>query len=406
MSDTISVLVVGQTPPPYGGACLMIERLLKNPPQGMRLVHVPMAFSSDMKHVGRFKWWKMMHLIAVIARIVYHRLRDRPRILYYPPAGPDRVPMFRDIAILLTTRWLFSKTVFHFHASGLAELYDQLPAWQRWLFRHAYFGADGAIRLSELNPEDGKRLQAKREYVIPNGIEDPCPDGIERSTPTTHDKPLRLLFVGVLCESKGMLDLIEACGLLASRGFPFQLEFMGQWQSDEFAERAQRRLDELKLGQHTRFLGVLTGAKKFDVFRGADVLCFPTFFNCESFGLVLLEAMACGVPVVATRWRGIPSIVDDGKTGFLVEPRCPDALADALYKLGCDPDLRARMGAAGRDRFLRHYTLPLHIERMRDMFLDVADSPRATALYTPARSRNRLEPLPETANTLQHSRSR
>jgi glycosyltransferase involved in cell wall biosynthesis len=51
------------------------------------------------------------------------------------------------------------------------------------------------------------------------------------------------------------------------------------------------------------------------------VFCFPSFFNSEAFPVVLLEALACGLPIVSTRWRGIPSIVDDGECGLLVEPR-------------------------------------------------------------------------------------
>ena len=223
------ILIVGQTPPPRGGQAVMIERLVESRLAGVELIHVRMAFSSEMSEIGRVRFAKILHLFALVARIFYHRFANGVRTLYYPPAGPDRVPMIRDLVILLSTRWLFDKTILHFHAGGVSELYDRLPAWQQWLFRKAYFGADAAIRLSELTPDDARRLEAQREFVIPNGIDDPSPglDVWQAEPASGPDAPLRLLYVGVVRESKGVLVLIEACGKLAEHGTPFQLEDHG-----------------------------------------------------------------------------------------------------------------------------------------------------------------------------------
>ncbi|MEX2112394.1 MAG: glycosyltransferase [Pirellulales bacterium] len=370
----LKVLVVGQTPPPYHGQAIMIEGLVQSKLAGVQIIHARMGFSSHVNEVGRVRLWKFMHLAALVWRIIYHRFVAGVRILYYLPAGPDRLPMYRDFIILLSTRWLFDKTVFHYHTGGISELYDRLPRWQQWLFRRAYFGADAAIRNSELNPEDGRRFKAKREYVIPNGIHDPCPEFVVSTLESAANlgDPLRILFVGALRESKGVLVLIEACKKLATRGVPFQLEVMGQWHSDEFAIRVRQRIEELNLSQQVRFLGMLTGGDKLAAYRRASVFCFPTFFRCETFGLVLLEAMAHGVPVVSTRWRGIPTVVDDGETGFLVEPKDSDAVAHRLAELANDAELRKRMGQAGRSKFEREFTFTRHANRMRHMFLQTA----------------------------------
>jgi glycosyltransferase involved in cell wall biosynthesis len=370
----LKVLIVGQTPPPFGGQAILIERLVSTKLADVELIHVRMAFSSSMNEIGRVRLSKIAHLLVVIVRIVYHRFSDGARILYYPPAGPDRVPMVRDVIVLLTTRWLFDKTVFHFHAGGISELYDGLPRWLRWLYRRAYFNADAAIRLSELTPEDGKLLNAKSEFVIPNGIDDPCPDfnGATHSTATRPSARLKILFVGILRESKGVNVLLEACGLLAARGVPFELELMGQWHSEDFANTVAAQVAELGVSSQVKFLGVLTGPEKFAAFRRADLFCFPSFFNCEAFPVVLLEAMAWGLPIVSTKWRGIPSIVDDGVNGFLVDPHDAVALADQVERLARDVELRQAMGRAGRAKFVREFTHQRCASRMRSAFLRTA----------------------------------
>jgi glycosyltransferase involved in cell wall biosynthesis len=376
----LKVLVVGQSPPPYGGQAIMIDRFVNCQMADVRLIHVRMGFSSHMNEVGRVRLSKLLHLVSLVARIIFHRFVSGARVLYYPPAGPDRVPMFRDFIILISTRWLFDKTVFHYHSGGISELYDDLPAWQKWLFRQAYFGADAAIRLSELNPPDGKTLRAKREFVIPNGIDDPCPDLQLPAAvpPITTSRPLRILFVGILRESKGVSVLVEACSRIAERGIPFEVEMLGQWHCAEFADRTVERFRELNLEDRILFLGVLTGQEKYRAYQRADVLCFPSFFNNETFGVVLVEAMACGLPVVSTRWRAIPSVVDDGQTGFLVQPHDSKGVADRLEALANNPELRRSMGQRGREKFLAEFLFDRHAQQMRRALLETAGASLTT----------------------------
>ncbi len=271
MPPRVKVLVVGQTPPPYHGQAIMIERLVRGRFVRVQLFHVRMAFSDSIGEVGRFRISKIFHLVGVIARIIYCRLVHRPTILCYPPAGPNRTPLYRDLAILLCTRWLFPHTILYFHAGGVSELYPQLSRPLQWLFRRALFNADAAIRISLGSPPDPQALQARRQYVVPNGIEDEFERfaaqraHTQSARPETHlvahaasklintqngstysesntlvlekasdAPPLRILFVGMLTESKGLLVLIDACKSLAARGVPFELNIAGQFASPDF----------------------------------------------------------------------------------------------------------------------------------------------------------------------------
>jgi glycosyltransferase involved in cell wall biosynthesis len=363
------VLVVGQTPPPYGGQAIMIEEILRIRRPGLELFHVRMDFSDDMDDMGKVKLKKVTRLVGLIAKIIRQRLATGADILYFPPAGPNRVPVIRDLAILLAVRWMFRKTVFHFHAGGLSEICPNLPSPIRWLVKWAYGKPDATIRLSELNPEDGRFLQSRCEYVIPYGIPDPASstDVPERGNKA---QPV-ILYVAVLCESKGLLVLLDACGLLRKRGVEFSLEVMGRFESKEFERRALESIERQGLAGRVRFLGVQTGQTKFRSYAGADIFCFPTFFESETFGVVLLEAMAFSLPLVATRWRGIPSIVKDGETGYLTPIKDAGSVAEKLEPLLRDSDLRAAMGRKGRAQFEREFRLEAFQERMAQVFSDL-----------------------------------
>jgi len=107
-------------------------------------------------------------------------------------------------------------------------------------------------------------------------------------------------------------------------------------------DAAEAEVDRLKLTRDVRFLGRVEDVA--DVLRGADLFLLPT--QSESFGLAALEAMACGVPVIATRAGGIPEVVVDGETGVLAEPGAVDAMVDAALSILKDPKRQQRMGAA------------------------------------------------------------
>jgi glycosyltransferase involved in cell wall biosynthesis len=371
MNKPVKVLVVAPTPPTYLGLPIMIEAIVRSHMPGVELRHVRLAFSANESQVGKLRLGKMLRVIPVVLQVLWQRLLHGPQILYFAPAGATTAGMLRDVAIFGTTRFLFTKTIVHFHAGGHAEFYRTLPKWKQWLFRKAYFHADAAIRLTENTPEDGKGLLAQSEYIVPNGIADL---GAElefprRAPAISASRPLRILFVALLCETKGLMVLIEAAGKLAARGVPFRLDLMGRFQHEEFAARVKARIAELGIGAQVNFLGVLMGDEKLAAFREADVLCHPTYH--DTFGLVILEGMSCGMPVVATRYCSIPLIVDDGETGLLVPPRDPDGLAEALAELADNPELIRQMGIAGREKFLREFTLQRHVEQMRQVFLAV-----------------------------------
>jgi colanic acid/amylovoran biosynthesis glycosyltransferase len=159
----------------------------------------------------------------------------------------------------------------------------------------------------------------------------------------TPGEPIKVLTVGRLVGVKGQAVLLDAAAELTRRGVAVELTLAGDGPE---RERLERRAATLGLGDRVEFAGSVGADRIADLYAAADVFCTSSF--AEGVPTVLMEAMASGLPAVATAIMGIPELVEDGVTGLLVPPGRPDALADALERLALDPDERGRMGEAGR----------------------------------------------------------
>ena len=133
--------------------------------------------------------------------------------------------------------------------------------------------------------------------------------------------------------------------------------------------RSRTLVDALDLGERVHFVPPQPHHILSSYYRAADVVVVPS--RSESFGLVALEAAACGVPVVASAVGGLLSLVDDGRTGLLVPGREPDDYAAAIDSLLGDPARRAAMGAAAVER-ARRYTWSFAAARLRRVYGDVS----------------------------------
>lgn len=179
--------------------------------------------------------------------------------------------------------------------------------------------------------------------VIPNGV-----DLAYYAPPTRQWNPPRLLFVGRLVYQKGLDLLFKALGAL--KEYPWELWLVGDGPQrprlEAFAEKYQ-------IAARVRFENWLDGPALLEKYHQANLFVFPS--RHEGMPNAVLEAMACGLPVVATRIAGNEELVVDGETGLLIPSENADALRQALEQLLAEAALRQRMGAAGRARVEAHY---------------------------------------------------
>ena len=180
--------------------------------------------------------------------------------------------------------------------------------------------------------------------VIPNGVD---AERYARAVPVARwqDGTPNILFVGRFEPRKGVLDLLKAYRQIRKDGAEARLLLVGGGPQEREARRyvATRRMGGVE------FLGRVSDDEKLQLFRTADVYCSPATGR-ESFGIVLLEAMAAGIPIVASDIHGYKGVVRRGREALLVPPREPKELAAAIKRLLADRELAARFAESGMAR--------------------------------------------------------
>jgi len=192
---------------------------------------------------------------------------------------------------------------------------------------------------------------------IPFGV----PERPERNGPPPEEEPVRALFVGRLEPRKGIDVLLAAARRALVEEPRLHLDLAGTIPDRTMPWRFFRSCDAPDARGRVRFLGRVDDRTLQELYAGCDFFVAPSRY--ESFGLVYLEAMAHGKPVIACRAGGPERVVRDGETGLLVPPADPEALAAALLRLAGDGDLRRRMGAEARRMVGEEYAVDEMVRR-------------------------------------------
>lgn len=360
----MKLLVFAHPPPPVHGQSVMVKLLLERLPQvpGFEVRHVDARLSRDSADIGHARPGKLISLLGACVKAWRLRLRHGPAYFYYIPAPGKRVALYRDFVALLLCRPFFSGLILHWHAVGLGEwLESHANAFERWLAHRLLGGAALSIVLAPQLADDARRLHPQRVAVVPNGTPDPAPDPPGRAA--THESPCRILYLGLCCRSKGTFDLVAAHALLAARSpGRFHLTLAGGGASPEETRDLHKELARLPAGS-AEWIGFADDARKLDLFRSADVFCFPTRYPHEGQPLVLIEALAHDVRIVTTRWRAIPAMLPAQHVWY-ANSGDPNALAEALAAAARAPSPQGAL----RSHYREHFTPEHHIAELTAAF--------------------------------------
>ena len=190
-----------------------------------------------------------------------------------------------------------------------------------------------------------------------------------------ESKPLQILCIASFEDVKGHEYLVSACRLLQQRGVDFKCHFVGD---GPIRDHVEAQIREAQLNDRIIVHGPLPRTEIIKLLEACDIFALPSVptkgGKREGIPVVIMEAMACGLPVVSSQLSGIPELVDHEVNGILVPPRDIEGLASALQRLGADAGLRQRMGSAGREKVSREFNLRSNAAQLARLFLAAGSS--------------------------------
>jgi glycosyltransferase involved in cell wall biosynthesis len=360
-----TLILIGPLPPPYHGVTVSTTLVLKNSllRQRFALLHVD---TSDHRELANITRWDPQNVkLGLRAAMRLARARTTPPAIVYLPLSQSAPGFLRDslfIHIAALRRW---KVAVHLRGSDFRAFYDGSPvSLKRWIRLTLGQVTSVALMGTSLHWVADGLVPRERITVVPNGTPEPQTDGAPRHEAT-------VLFLSNLMRRKGAAEAVETALIVLRRHPSARFTFVGEWEDEQLSRELRRRASDS--GDRIRFLQPVTAAAKDRLLASSSLLLFPPV-EPEGHPRVVLEAMAAGLPVVATRRGAIAETVTDGENGFLVDEPVPAELAERVLRLLRDEDLRLRMGAAARRRHLERFTQEVADRQLADWLWNVADA--------------------------------
>jgi glycosyltransferase involved in cell wall biosynthesis len=351
--------ILHKSPPAHGAAKVGdYISLSKNLHKSFDCNFITIESSRSIGEIGKIKVQKIFLAIKLYFKVLSALLLQRPNKIYFTSSISGSA-FYRDLFISILWK-VYSKIIdveifYHYHTKGIDKF---VSASRRNLYLTRFYIKDiNIILLSPMLEGDFHQVQTYRQITfLPNGVEDFVTNfNFEAYLNKKYHKtdPLNLLYLSNMIKSKGYFEVLELANQTKNQSVHFH--FAGAW---EHAKGEKEFFDYIKknnLDEKITFHGFVDGDKKQSLLKAAHFLIFPTRYEAESFPLVIIEAMSCGVPVIATNEGSIPYILDD-KSGIIIDN--VQKLRDALYEAQVSL-FNKESAIYCRRRYLNNFTLEI-----------------------------------------------
>lgn len=402
----MKLLVFAHVPPPHHGQSYMVKRMLdgfggdcrKLPPERraelpVQCYHVNARFSETLEDIGTFRLGKFLLLLRYCVSAIWCRFRHGVNAFYYVPAPGKRAALIRDWVVMLLCRPFFKHFIHHWHAVGLGDWLQKEGSWLERRLTHWLLGEPAlGVALAIPSMRDALWFRSRAVELIPNGIPDPCVNfdtdvramrkarlaarealisGGPHAVTEQEAAVFRVLFLGNLLRDKGIFDTLEAVAIANqtlradASSIKIRLVVAGAFPEGTEERDFHDRVSRPDLQGVVTWQGFVTGTAKAELLRDCDCLCFPSYYHAESFGLVVVEAMACGMALVTSRWRALPGLLPPDYPGIVTPQRPPEIAAKLIAAMRED-------ATPLREWYLSHFTETVHLAHLRGALLTLA----------------------------------
>jgi len=289
-------------------------------------------------------------------------IRARRPVLVHLNTSLNLRAFWRDVVYLIVARLHGTRVLYQVHGGALPQAFFGRSRLLRALLRRILALPDAIVVLAESELAAYRRfVPNQRITLVPNAVD--CIPYLALPRKPSATGPLALLYLGRLAREKGLYELLQGLATARARGALARLTVVGSG-----PEEAQLRRAVVNLGLNGAvfFAGAVFGTAKLQLLADADVLVLPSY--SEGLPCALLEGMAAGTAVIATRVGAVPDVVIPGLHGVLVPPRDMEAIAQAISTLAADRTGLARMSAACRCRVAADYSVERLARSLGDVY--------------------------------------
>lgn len=365
------VLFILHLPAPIHGAA-MVGKFIKDSEvinSFFESDYINLSTSSELRSLGKGGAGKLLGIVKLQYNVL-KALLSKQYDLFYMTISAVGPGFYKDLLVVALLKLFSKRIIYHFHNKGIKT--RQHKKVDHLLYRFAFENTQGILLSPCLYPDIEKYFRKKDVFYCANGVPKiiGVPSDKDKNMGNSHS--CRILFLSNMMVEKGVLVLLQGCKILKEKGLRFECHFVGEW-FDISQAQFYSFLRENNLSDCVQAHGKKYNDDKKSFFARSDIFVLPTFKEC--FPLVVLEAMACGLPVVSTSEGGIPDIVVEGETGFLVQRKNVEALVEKVELLIRDGNLREQLGRAGKARFMELYSM----ETFEDNFVRILKN--AASMY-------------------------
>jgi len=342
------ILFLVPLPPPLHGSSFINNEIYKSKAikKNFSTVFLNSSPSKKFEEIEKFSFNKILNFIFILIKLIFNIIKFNPDLTYFCPS-PRGIGFYKDLIVIFILKLFRTKLVFHLHGVGYNRLTRESKLKKKILV--FFFKNVNLICLSKLAKHDIKNIfdPSKKIFILNN---------FAKTIPMKKKNKsiLTFIFFSNLVPSKGIMVFLDSLKILQKKKTNrFKAKIIGDTFNEKFFKEFK---DKLKKINNIKYLGPLYGKKKFAELSKSDVLVFPTKYKNENFPVVLLEAMAYGLPSVASDNGSIPEIIENNFNGIILKKNNANECAKCLQKYILNYKLLKRHSFNAKNKYKLNYT--------------------------------------------------
>lgn len=361
------MLVVGPVPPPIHGESLAVHSVVKSDLLN-RNYHISLINTNKLNvtNAGEFSIGKVLKDIKILQQ-VFANVFMRKKDICYISISQTRLGLLRDLVIILLCSLRSKKIITHLHGNNLGNVIDKMSRFERTLVKNIFKKIDSGIVLGNGLKNNFKGF-TKSVKVVANGVDSNYITDEELNSKEKDIEFIDIVYLSNLLESKGYQYLIEAVASLIEEGKNVRLTLAGAIFNQEKFDMIWNTVKDRGLEKRIKHLGVVDGIEKKQLLLSSDIMVLPTNYPIEGQPVSIIEGMAAGLPIIATKRGSIPDLITNN--GILIEIGSTHLVKKTLSSLINNPKELKNMSKNSRENFLNNFTLEKNIKKIQVVISD------------------------------------